>query len=323
MSLPAETPLKILIVGSGFVGKALAAVLEGAGHSVVLASRHVPVEPEWAARWTQLDACDGPMFHGVVERVSPSAVVLVHGPSDISECERSPDAAWSTHTSVALNACRAVGPAYLLMISTDNVFDGRREMYSEFDQTAPFNAYGRAKFAAEELLRSQGRNVLIARTSLIYGREQGGRGWTNYFALALKTFAENRVLEVPDPLWNTPIEVADAARVYAACIAQGMTGLLHVAGPERISRLDWAYLVAEAFGFDRTLIRPVPASGSRYFCRPRNSCLNSIRLQDLLVDCPDIHIRSPREVARQMATAMLRGAVGQKRREPVLTMEGK
>jgi dTDP-4-dehydrorhamnose reductase len=292
--------MEVLIIGAGFVGRCLAARLAGAGHRATLASRHRPeaLSPDLA--WVVLDAADRDAFAAVLWRMQPDAIVLVHGPSDISLCEYSPDEAMRSHAVIARNACRLAPQAYKLLVSTDNVFDGGQESYAEDARPAPANAYGRAKLAAEQVLAQSCSDFLIARTSLVYGWEEAERGWINFFALALRRLAAGEVLDVPDALWNTPIYVEDAVDIYCRCIEQSVNGVLHVAGPQRISRLEWARLLAQEYELDASLIHPVTAEASRYFCRPRNSCLASRRLSALLSQWPNVQCRSPGQIAMQL-----------------------
>ena len=76
-------------------------------------------------------------------------------------------------TAHVANAAVAQG-ARLLHLSTDVVFDGRAgRPYREPDRLCPVSDYGRAKTAAEHLVRTIAPGALIVRTSLIYGGPDG------------------------------------------------------------------------------------------------------------------------------------------------------
>jgi dTDP-4-dehydrorhamnose reductase len=296
--------MDVQIIGAGFVGRCLAAELVVRGHKVTLASRHAPERLPVGSRWQLLDATDEAALARVLDRVRPQAIVLAHGPSDISQCERIASEAMRIHTATARNVCTLAPRTKKILVSTDNVFDGTQTACAEDARPNPSNAYGRAKREAERILRRHGGAVLIARTSLIYGWEDGRRGWINFFALALQRLAAGEALEVPEAIWNTPIFVVDAARIYVRCLEHDVTGLLHVAGPQRLSRLEWAELLAREYGFDSALIQPVPVEASRYFCRPRNSCMTSMRMPSLLAQWGDVACRSPAEVARDLKDSL-------------------
>jgi dTDP-4-dehydrorhamnose reductase len=54
--------------------------------------------------------------------------------------------------------------------------------------------------------------------------------------------------------WRTPISLASAAEALIALARSDFEGLLHIGGPERLSRLDMGLRLAERLGADPTLI---------------------------------------------------------------------
>lgn len=89
-------------------------------------------------------------------------------------------------------------------------------------------------------------------------------------------------MTVPDPQWTTPVHVADLAAVIGASLHGSVPRLLHVGGPELVSRLDWARRIAARLGVPSALVAEVPRKQSSYASRPENSCLISRRLPELL-----------------------------------------
>lgn len=72
-------------------------------------------------------------------------------------------------TQNVADAAKLVG-ATMIYISTDYVFDGKKETeYQVDDQTNPQNEYGRAKLAGEEAVRQTLSNYYIIRTSWVFG----------------------------------------------------------------------------------------------------------------------------------------------------------
>lgn len=59
--------------------------------------------------------------------------------------------------------------ALLIHLSTDQVYDGSRSLWTESDTTEPVNAYGQSKVAAETTIREQWPRHIILRSSIIYG----------------------------------------------------------------------------------------------------------------------------------------------------------
>jgi 5-epi-valiolone dehydratase len=273
---------RVLIIGSGFIGQQLGRALREAGHGATLSSRHQP-EGLGAGAWLGLDASRPGAIAQAVAATGAQAVVLVHGPSDITGCEQAPGAALALHAGIAARLCEEAPTARKVLISTDNVFDGQDTGYDEAREPCPANAYGRAKLAAERVLLAADPGALIVRTSLVYGYEPRGpgRGWRNFFMVVADTVRAGRPVQAPVDHWNTPILVEDTAAVLARLIPARASGVLHLAGPDRASRFEWGQLIARSLGADPGLVRPVERATGRYACRPANACLRSLRLHHL------------------------------------------
>ncbi|WP_051845183.1 sugar nucleotide-binding protein [Streptomyces globisporus] len=308
---PPGTARRALVVGSGFVGSEIARRLVLEGHEVTLGSRGRPaVGPEaYGARWTALDATDARACARVVAAVGPRTVVLVHGPSDVTWCEAHPEEAAAAHRAAAAHFAALPGLGRVLMISTDNVFDGRCAENVESTPVAPANAYGAAKRAAEEILLSRAVSPATAlRVSLVYGHEPADGGkWLNFFSSCAHRLARGETVEAPDDQWTTPVLVDDVALVVARLLAHegDLPPVLHLGGPERVSRAAWAGEIARALDVPADLVKPVPRAAGRYASRPRNTCLSST----LLSAVPGMDAVVPRGVtaaAESLAPLFLR-----------------
>ncbi|WP_405386170.1 sugar nucleotide-binding protein [Streptomyces sp. NBC_01102] len=286
--LPARTgsglPLRVLVVGSGFVGTEIARLLTAGGHRVTLTSRGRPAaDPAaYGARWTALDATDPAACARVVSAVDPRAVVLVHGPSDVTWCEAHPEEAAATHVRVTENVATLPGLDRIVMISTDNVFDGSSPHNVETTPVSPANAYGAAKLMAEQTLLSRAVSpATVLRVSLVYGHEPAGsEKWLNFFSSCAHRLSRGETVEAPADQWTTPVLVDDVAAVTSVLLRQpgALPPLLHLGGPGRISRADWARVIAGALGVPTDLVKAVPRASGRYASRPENTCLSSALL---------------------------------------------
>jgi len=270
----AAMPGRVLVIGSGYIAGHIAARLTRLGTETVISSRRAPVTPESrGVRWTQVDVTSGPQVAALMDAIQPDAVVAVHGPSDITWCEAHPEEAYATHHGGARNIAAALDGRPVLLVSTDNVFPGEAESHGESAQTLPANAYGRAKLAAErELLATS--SALVLRVSLVYGWEDCGPR-PNFLTSVARSLMRGERLRVPDDHWNTPVLVEDVAAWVATLVNSGCTGTLHLGGPRRIGRVDWARHIAQQVGADPALIVPTPRVGTAYACRPRSACLHS------------------------------------------------
>jgi dTDP-4-dehydrorhamnose reductase len=172
-------------------------------------------------------------------------------------------------------ATAAVG-ARLVHLSTDVVFDGRLgRPYGEDDSPSPCTAYGRAKADAELAVAAACPDALIVRTSLIVGGP--GHEPSKHELVATDpavTFFEDEL--------RCPVQVTDLADALLELAALDLSGVLHVAGPDAVSRAELARLVTGA------PVRSAPAPADR----PLDCRLDSSRARALLAT----RLRGVREV---------------------------
>ena len=266
----------ILVIGAGYIAQH---ILKEAGQSSVqaLVTSRRGTADGLQKHWTRLDATDFDAVARLIEATQPSAIVLVHGPSDITWCENNADECHRIHLTIARNIVKAApAQTHLVLISTDNVFDGRQASYGEDDGPAPHNAYGRAKLAAEDVLRSAVHKTTVLRTSLVYGLNEPEREWHNFFSQVHEAVRANEALVVPVGLWTTPIWVEDVARVVLRVVEFNCHGVYHLAGPERIARDAWCTVIASAMGRPKPMFVFTDAAFTRYACRPKSACLHHV-----------------------------------------------
>ncbi|MET9111732.1 SDR family oxidoreductase, partial [Streptomyces zhihengii] len=239
--------------------------------------------------------------------VAPTAVVAVHGPSDVTWCDRHSTRAKRAHASGAGNLVAATDGLPLLLISTDNVFDGRRRSNGESETTAPANAYGHAKLAAEEAVLASGR-ALVLRVSLVYGWNPDGLR-PDFLTACVSRLRAGLPVAAPFDHWNTPVAVDDVAAWSAALLPSGRAGVLHLGGPQRLSRYEWARRIAAELDVDPGLVRPVAKAESAYACRPDNACLHS----EIADELPELRGMRPMSVEVGTRLAAARAAAGHRR----------
>jgi dTDP-4-dehydrorhamnose reductase len=137
----------------------------------------------------------------------------------------------------AAEACRA----RLVHVSTDVVFRGGRDAYTERDAPSPIIDYGLHKTDAEHAVSSTCPGAVIVRTSLLVGGRE----------LSSHEVAVHEAIEARSPMVfftdeiRCPVLVGDlAASLVELAERTDITGVLHLAGPDAMSRADLAIRIA-------------------------------------------------------------------------------
>jgi dTDP-4-dehydrorhamnose reductase len=211
----------------------------------------------------------------------PEVVLHAGALARISNCHRDPDLARRINTdgSALLADLAAESGARLLLVSTDLVFDGERGCYREEDPAAPLSVYGRSKADAEAAVLAVPRGV-VARLSLLYGPSVVGR--PSFFDEQVAALRAGRPVTLFADEWRTPLALSAAAEALVTLAQSDCTGLFHLGGPERLSRLEMGQRLAGFLGVSASTIVAVNrADAPSPEPRPRDTSLDSSRWRGL------------------------------------------
>ena len=228
-----------------------------------------------AERFTRaaLDITDVPAVHAAVQ---PGVRLVLNAAADtrVDAAETDPLHNRVNHVAVGLLAarCSEIG-ATLVHVSTDYVFNGRSiRPYREDDPVDPVNAYGRGKLAGERRAFEEGDEVLVVRTSWVFGA-----GGSNFVDTILKRVeAGSRDLSVVDDQVGRPTYAADLAAAIRSLVDRRVTGIVHFANGGDATWYDLALESLRLSGREDVALTPVETEEfPRPARRPRHSVLDT------------------------------------------------
>ena len=184
------------------------------------------------------------------------------------------------------NVARAAAAvdAHLVHLSTDVVFGGRPQPYTETDALTPVTDYGTWKAEAESAVATAHPTAVLVRTSLIYGTDR----------LAPIQHDVERALSGTSSMSfftdeiRCPVHATDLARAVTTLAERpDISGPLHVAGPEALDRATFARLVANWLGADPRRIAELRTStiAESGLVRPACIVLDTTRAAALGLAC--------------------------------------
>jgi len=299
---------RILITGgTGLLGKALLETQpEGAK---VLATAHQATPPaQWKSKFLPLELRDAQSVQTLFEAVRPDVVIHTASIGAVDEAERNPKAVQEVNVKGTRHIVEAAreASAFLVHISTNAVFDGKNPPYREGDERQAVNRYGAMKIEAEDIVQTSGLPHLILRPILLYGWPfPGGRG--NVVTRWLEAFKAGGSIQVARDVASMPLHVADCAKTIWKAVEQRFAGILHAAGPDRITLVDFARLAAHTFGFSDDRIIPVSSAQLPVLApRPKDTSFVTTQLTQTLKISP----LSCKEGLRQMVQTQIPITVG-------------
>lgn len=289
--------MRLLVTGaSGQLGAYLLRELRGTDWQVTAWSGSragtlfgVPLQP--------VDLTDRAAVAAAFRDAQPQAVLHAAALSSVADCHREPGRAVQINVACTrhLVELAAAVQARLLFVSTDLVFNGEKGNYTEADAPAPLSIYGRTKQAAEELVLRGGENS-VARMSLLFGPSLIGKD--SFFDQQVGALRAGQPVKLFEDEWRTPLAYPTAAQALCSWASSSVSGLLHLGGGERLSRLEMGRRLARVLQVDPSII----VAGSRLAApaaepRPADTSLEPTRWRTLF---PNVLVPSFDDALRQM-----------------------
>lgn len=273
--------MNILLTGrDGQLGRALAPLLQEIG-TVHATGR------------AQLELNDTGALRAVLAAVRPDLIINAAAATDVDSAEADPVATFAVNAEaprVMAEWAASAGVA-LVHFSTDYVFNGSgNRPWSESDEPAPLNVYGKSKLSGDEAVLQSGAAALILRTSWLYAAE--GR---NFLTTILRLAADRDTLRVVDDQIGAPTPAKALAAIVVAILRRADRkfaeyllahgGLVNATSAGETSWFGFAGAILEAakrrqHGLRARTVRAIPTSGYPLpAARPLNSRLDLTRLR--------------------------------------------
>lgn len=270
--------MRILITGCrGQVGTCLTKQLTGNESVKVLA-----LDRE------HLDITSQEAVNAVVTEFKPTIIINAAAHTAVDKAEEEVELSYAINRDgpkYLAQAAQDVGAA-ILHISTDYVFDGKKEgEYLESDTTNPQGVYGQSKLAGEIAVAQACEKHVILRTAWVFGE------YGNNFVKTMLRLGDNRdALNIVGDQFGGPTYAGDIASTLiqiAKRINQGDTvefGVYHYSGLPHVSWFDFANAIFDIAVEQKVLSKkptltsittdqyPTPAK------RPCNSCLSNEKI---------------------------------------------
>ncbi|TRZ96073.1 SDR family oxidoreductase [bacterium] len=224
---------------------------------------------------------------GIISSFRPGLVFLPAAFTNVDLAEEQKDVCRQINVEAVRNVVSGLQGRddKLIYFSTDYIFDGKNGPWPEDAEPKPLNVYGSSKFDAEKIIQESLSNYLIIRSTWVYGWEIDGR---NFVQSLIRRLNNREIVKVPLDQIATPTYAGDLADIVCRLVNENKSGVYNIAGSSLISRMEFAYLVAEVFGLDKSLILGVKTEDLvQQAKRPLNAGLKTGKIeQELKIRVP-------------------------------------
>jgi dTDP-4-dehydrorhamnose reductase len=184
--------------------------------------------------------------------------------TDLEFCELNADETYNTNTIAVENAVYLANELGipLLYISTAGIFDGKKELYDDWDLPNPLGHYARAKYAGERYVVENAQRYLVCRAGWMMG--SGPKKDKKFIQKLMKQLKDGKKeLFVVNDKDGTPTYTHDFAKNVKVLLQNEYWGLYNMVCGGQTSRYEVAQEILMLVGKDKDV--KLTSVGSDYF----------------------------------------------------------
>jgi dTDP-4-dehydrorhamnose reductase len=188
-----------------------------------------------------LDFRDFDAYKKDVKDFKPDYLFHLGAYTDLEFCELNADETYNTNTLSVENAVYIANDLDipLLYISTAGIFDGKKEVYDDWDQPNPLGVYARSKYMGERFVLENAKRFLVCRAGWMMGA--GPKKDKKFIQKLMKQLKEGKKeLFIVNDKDGTPTFTHDFAKNVKALIQKEYWGLYNMVCGGQTSRYEVA-----------------------------------------------------------------------------------
>lgn len=192
------------------------------------------------AEWLSLmDFRDFDAYKKDVKSFAPDYLFHLGAYTDLEFCEQNADETYRTNTMSVENAVYLANTLNipLLYISTAGIFDGKKELYDDWDMPNPLGVYARSKYMGERFVVENANRFLVCRAGWMMG--SGPSKDKKFIQKLMKQLKDGKKeLYIVNDKDGTPTYTHDFAKNVKHLLQKEYWGLYNMVCGGQTSRLE-------------------------------------------------------------------------------------
>lgn len=255
---------KIMVIGAGgLIGQSLTPALIEEGYQVAAYTRSG--EPLGNISTQSIDLTLTSAIRPVVNYERPDRIIYAAGLVNVTQCEKHPELAHQLNARAVeeiIDAGLAINLGGLILLSTNLVFTGNvGSNFTEYDLPRPTKVYGDTKYKGEQLVNRSNIASQIVRLSTVFGKYRFNNKGLRFIDAVISDLRYKGSFEAMDNVISNPTYLGSVVGGLLFLLNKldprdKLTDIIHLVGPDRMSKYDFARQIAIALGFDeRKVVR--------------------------------------------------------------------
>lgn len=278
---------KVLITGSnGLLGQKLIDLYLDQPNKELYAvgrgpNRH-PVKSGYT--YFDLDLSQTQELTRMLNQVKPDTLIHAAAMTQVDDCENNPELCYQMNVEVtqSLASYCAQQEAHCILVSTDFIFDGTADLYTEEALPNPLSVYGKSKMEAENKVQQSGADYSILRTVLVYG-VVADMSRSNIVLWAKNALENNQPIQVVNDQWRMPTLAEDLAMGCFLAENKQEFGIFNISGKDLLRIDNLVSEVARFWNLNEELISTTDSQSLNQAAqRPPRTCFDLTKSRTVL-----------------------------------------
>ena len=167
-----------------------------------------------------------------------------------------------------------------VFISSDQIYDGKKNIYNERCKTSPINNYGKSKVISENYIKKRLSNYLILRTNF-YG--VGTKYKITFSEFIINKLRKNMSVDLFNDVFFNPVYLPTLIKYLFILIKNNHKGTFNICSDDFLSKYELGINIAKTFNLNKNLINPISVKDLNLCAnRPSKMFLDNKKLKKCL-----------------------------------------
>ena len=191
--------------------------------------------------------------------------------TDMGTCERNPEKTQAVNVSGTIELIKKLSSmnTYILLLSTNQVFDGNEPNRKPDAPRGPINEYGRQKAKVESFIESVSNTSILRLTKVIYSGLELLTKWK-------QALSNGKVIHAFTDMSLSPVYIDQVVKKIDKLVHEQASGIFQLSGERDISYYDFARRFADEKGYSPELVRKDTWKGKLDFTPPKYTSLVNV-----------------------------------------------
>ena len=259
----------------------------------------IKTSPRRSSNSYKLDITNSQQVESIFLQEAPDVIINCASYNGVDKCESDKIKARNVIVDGLANIIKFSNKnSRIIHISSDYIFSGEKDTYSELDTPNPINYYGKLKLESENILIGSNRKHAIVRPNVVFSSSIDNK--SNFLGWVVRNLDTKRSINVVSDQVSNPTPVELLKEVIESIMLLNLEGVFNVGTLDSISRYAFALKIAENFGYDSSLINDIKTEDLHQIApRPRNTFLNFDKVVEKLgvdIYSIDYYLKNYKEV---------------------------